>query len=204
MATSSPAGLDTSKLREEVSLIYARVATDPSGEFHFHHGADYAAEMLGYDRAELARLPKSATESFAGVGNPHAIGVVKSGATVLDVGCGAGTDLLLAAMHAGPNGRAVGVDMTHEMAEKARANARAASLSNVEVRIGDALELPMESVSADVVISNGVINLVPDKLKAFAEIHRVLKPGGRLQLADIVVARELSEEIRSDIDLWTG
>ena len=204
MATSCPVGLDTKKLRDEVSFIYARVAADPSGEFHFHRGPAYAAELLGYDAAELALLPAENTASFAGVANPHAISPLRAGETVVDIGCGAGMDLMLAARHVGPAGRAIGVDMTPAMAEKARAGARAAGLTNVEVRVGDALDLPVDDASVDVVISNGVINLTPDKEKAYAEIRRVLKPGGRLQLADIIVANELSEKIRSDIDLWTG
>jgi SAM-dependent methyltransferase len=204
MALSCPVGLDTKKLRDEVSFIYARVAADPGGDFHFHRGAQYAAEFLGYDAAELAALPPESPASFAGVANPHAIAAIEPGATVLDIGCGAGMDLLLAARRVGPRGRAIGVDMTPAMAEKAGASAKAAGLSNVEIRVGDALALPVEDASIDVVISNGVINLTPDKEKAYAEIFRVLKPGGRLQLGDIIVANELSESIRSDIDLWTG
>jgi ubiquinone/menaquinone biosynthesis C-methylase UbiE len=123
---------------------------------------------------------------------------------VVDIGCGAGTDLLLAARKVGASGKAIGVDMTPAMAEKTRAGARAMGLDHVEVRIGDALELPIDSGTVDVVISNGVINLTPDKDRAYAEAFRILKPGGRFQLADIIVANELSEKIRSDIDLWTG
>lgn len=204
MATSCPAGLDTRKLRDEVSFIYQRVAEDPSGDFHFHRGAHYATELLGYDAAELAELPPESPASFAGVANPHSIARLQPGETVLDIGCGAGMDLLLAARRVGQSGRAVGIDMTPAMAERARASSRAMGLSNVEVRLGDALELPVDDESVDVVISNGVINLVPDKEKAYAEIFRVLKPGGRLQLGDIIVAHELSEAVRNNIDLWTG
>ena len=204
MATSCPIGLDVDQLRREVSFIYARVADDPSGDFHFHRGADYAATLLGYDAAELAAIPASATASFAGVGNPHCVAPIEPGETVIDIGCGAGTDLLLAARRVGPRGKAIGVDMTPAMAERARASARAIGLDHVEIRIGDALELPIESETVDVVISNGVINLTPDKNRAYAEAFRVLRPGGRFQLADIIVANELSEKIRSDIDLWTG
>ncbi len=204
MATSCPIGLDTRKLRDEVSFIYARVAEDPGGDFHFHRGPAYAAEWLGYDPAELAAIPAESTASFAGVANPHAIQHLAAGETVLDIGCGAGMDLLLGARRVGPTGRAIGVDMTPAMADKARAAARAAGLANVEVRLGDALSLPLEDASVDVVISNGVINLTPDKELAYAEVRRVLKPGGRLQLADIIVGHELSEDIRNNIDLWTG
>ena len=204
MATSCPIGLDTKKLRDEVSFIYARVADEPGGDFHFHRGAEYAVEFLGYDAAALAALPPESPASFAGVANPHSIAPIQPGETVLDIGCGAGMDLLLAARLVGPGGRAIGVDMTPAMAAKARASALAAGLANVEVRIGDALTLPVDDASIDVVISNGVINLTPDKERAYAEIFRVLKPGGRLQLGDIIVANELSEDIRNNIDLWTG
>jgi arsenite methyltransferase len=204
LATSCPIGLDVDQLRREVSFIYARVAEDPSGDFHFHRGPGYAAELLGYDAAELAAIPAANSASFAGVGNPHAVAPVLAGETVVDIGCGAGTDLLLAARKVGAAGKAIGVDMTPAMADKTRAGARAMGLDHVEVRIGDALDLPVESGTVDVVISNGVINLTPDKDRAYAEAFRILKPGGRLQLADIIVANELSEKIRSDIDLWTG
>ncbi|TMB12594.1 MAG: methyltransferase domain-containing protein [Deltaproteobacteria bacterium] len=204
MAIACPVDLDIRKLRDEIRSIYARVASDPSGEFHFHRGPDYAAEFLRYDRAALAQLPVESTASFAGVANPHRIAPIEEGSVVVDIGCGAGMDLLLAAKSAGPRGRAIGIDMTEAMAEKARASARAAGLDNVEVRLGDAMSLPLEDASADVVISNGVLNLTSDKAVAFGEVFRVLKPGGRFLYADIVVANELSESIRKDVDLWTG
>jgi SAM-dependent methyltransferase len=204
MATSCPIALDVDQLRREVSFIYARVAEDPSGDFHFHRGPDYAASLLGYDAAELAAIPAANSASFAGVGNPMSVAAIGAGETVVDIGCGAGTDLLLAARKVGPQGKAIGVDMTPAMADRARAGAREMGLDHVEVRVGDALELPVESRTADVVISNGVINLTPDKDRAYAEAFRILKPGGRFQLADIIVANELSEKIRSDIELWTG
>ena len=204
MAIACPVDLDIRKLRDEIRSIYARVASDPSGEFHFHRGPDYAAEFLRYDRAALAQLPAQSTASFAGVANPHRIAPIEEGSVVVDIGCGAGMDLLLAAKSAGPRGRAIGIDMTESMAEKARASARAAGLDNVEVRLGDAMSLPLEDSSADVVISNGVLNLTSDKSVAFGEVFRVLKPGGRFLYADIVVANELSESIRKDVDLWTG
>ena len=202
MAITCPVNLDAMVLRREISTIYARVAEDPNGSFHFHRGPGYAAEFLGYDAAELAELPGETTASFAGVGNPCAIGPIAAGETVVDIGCGAGMDLLLAARRVGPSGRAIGVDMTDAMIERARASAGA--YPQVEVRKGDAMALPVESGSVDVVISNGVLNLVAEKEAAFAEIARVLRPGGRLQLADIVVEAELGEDVRSNIDLWTG
>jgi arsenite methyltransferase len=204
MALSCPIGLDVERLKEEVSKIYARVASDPGGEFHFHRGLRYAVEMLGYSEAELRALPEEATAPFAGVANPHAIAPIEPGSVVLDIGSGAGMDLLLAAKHVGPAGRAIGVDVTPEMIARARAAAASAGATNVEIREGSAEALPAESASVDVVISNGVLNLAADKARAFSEIVRVLRPGGRLQLGDIVVASELSERIRSDIDLWTG
>ncbi|MEK6608136.1 MAG: methyltransferase domain-containing protein [Myxococcota bacterium] len=204
MAIACPVDLDTRKLRAEIQSIYAQVAADPSGEFHFHRGPDYAAELLGYDAKALATLPAQSTASFAGVANPHRMGPIGEGAVVLDIGCGAGMDLLLAARSVGPSGRAIGVDMTEAMAERARASAKAAGLGNVEVRLGDAATLPLEDGCVDVVISNGVLNLTPDKSVAYGEVFRVLRPGGRFLYADIVVASELSESVRRDVELWTG
>lgn len=204
MPVACPVDLDAQKLRTEVSTIYARVALEPSGQFHFHRGPVYATEFLNYDPAELAALPADCTASFAGVGNPHRIAPIRPGETVLDIGSGAGMDLLLAARRVGPAGRAIGVDMTDGMVERARRSAAAAGLRQVEVRKGDATRLPVEDASVDVVISNGVLNLVPEKEKAFSEIFRVLRPGGRLQLADVVVEVELTEDDRSNIDLWAG
>ena len=184
--------------------MYSRVATSPDGEFHFHRGPHYAATMLGYDAAELAALPSEVTSSFAGVGNPHAVNTIPAGATVVDIGCGAGTDLLLAARRTGPRGRAIGVDMTEAMRTRAMNGAAAAGLGNVEVRNGDATRLPIEDRSVDVVISNGVLNLVPEKERAIAEIARILKPGGRVQIADIIIGEILPDSALRDIDLWTG
>src|SRR5262245_37610431 len=204
MAIACPVDLDTLKLRSEIRSMYARVATDPSGAFHFHRGPEYAVQRLRYDATELARLPRSVTESFAGVGNPHAIGRLQEGATVVDIGSGAGTDLLLAAFQVGPRGRAIGVDMTEAMRKRASAGASACRLTHVDVREGEATALPIDDESADVVISNGVLNLVTEKEDALAEIRRVLKPGGRVQIADIVIGFELPDSARRDIDLWTG
>jgi SAM-dependent methyltransferase len=184
--------------------MYSRVAEAPEGAFHFHRGPEYAAARLGYDATELAFLPAEVAASFAGVGNPHAIGRIAEGAVVLDIGCGAGTDLLLAARRVGPGGRAIGVDMTAAMRRRAAAGAAACGLENVEVRDGDATRLPVEDRSVDVVISNGVLNLVPDKPRAVREIARVLKPGGRAQIADIVIGEVLPDSALRDIDLWTS
>jgi SAM-dependent methyltransferase len=204
MALACPIDLDVSRLRAEIQTIYARVATSPDGEFHFHRGPAYAAAVLGYAPADLAALPPDVTASFAGIGNPHAIGPLEAGATVLDIGCGAGTDLLLAARRVGPRGRAIGVDMTAGMRARAAAGATACGLTNVELRDGDATRLPVEDGSVDIVIANGVLNLVPEKDRAIAEIARVLRPGGRVHIADIVIGQALPESAQRDIDLWAG
>jgi arsenite methyltransferase len=204
MAIACPLDLDTLRLRAEIRSVYARVASEPSGSFHFHRGPAYAAEMLGYDAKALGTLPANATASFAGVANPHRLAPISPGSTVVDIGCGAGMDLLLAAQAVRPDGRAIGIDMTEAMAETARSGARTAGLENVEIRLGDALALPVDSETADFVISNGVLNLTPDKREAFGEVFRVLKPGGQFLYGDIIVASELSESIRRNIDLWTG
>lgn len=204
MALACPVDLDVVRLRTEIESIYARVAEDPSGDFHFHRGAAYAASMLDYDATALATLPPETTASFAGVANPFIAGAPSPGDVVVDVGSGAGTDALLAARYVGPKGRVIGVDPTDAMLAKARAAAAQTGAAHVEFRKGSAEALPVESGSVDVVISNGVVNLAADKHPVFREIVRVLRPGGRLQLADIIVATELSEGARRDIDLWTG
>ena len=204
MAVSCPMGFDVTTLRAEVQTMYSRVATSPDGEFHFHRGPRFAATVLGYDAAELAALPTEVTASFAGIGNPHAIGPIPAGAIVIDIGCGAGTDLLLAARRVGATGVAIGVDMTEAMRRRATQGASASGLDNVDVRSGDATRLPVDDRSIDAVISNGVLNLVPEKVLAIAEIARVLKPGGRVQIADIIIGEVLPDSALRDIDLWTG
>ena len=204
MPISCPVDFDVKSLRLEVKAMYSRVAAATQGEFHFNIGPTYAASMLGYDAVELSLLPAIVTSSFAGVANPHAIAPLPVGATVVDIGCGAGTDLLLAARHVGPTGRAIGVDMTEAMRSRATEGARYCGLPNVDVRAGDATTLPIEDGSVDVVISNGVLNLVPEKERAIAEIARILKPKGRVQIGDIIIGTELDEEALADVDLWTG
>jgi SAM-dependent methyltransferase len=204
MAIACPLDLDTAQLRREIQTIYSRVASDPSSEFHFHRGPAYAVERLGYDDVALAALPSEATASFAGVANPHRIAPLTQNVSVVDIGCGAGMDLLLAAKAVGRGGRAIGVDMTEAMAQRARSAAGSIGLDHVEVRIGDALDLPIESDTVDFVMSNGVLNLAPDKRQAFGEVFRILKAGGQFLYGDIVVSSELSESTRRDIDLWTG
>jgi SAM-dependent methyltransferase len=204
MSLSCPIDLDVLMLRREVAAMYTSVAAAPEGTFHFHRGPAYAVGTLGYDADALSRLPIDVTARFAGIGNPHAIAPLPAGATVLDVGCGAGTDLLLAALLVGPKGAAIGVDMTHAMRAVASDGARICALTNVDVREGDATALPVDDRGVDVVISNGVLNLVPEKERAITEIARVLRPGGRLQIADITIGEQLPESAVRDIDLWTG
>jgi ubiquinone/menaquinone biosynthesis C-methylase UbiE len=205
MATACPLNFNATYLREQVRSTYDRVARDPSGDYHFHRGPEYAHRFLGYDAEELAALPELSTARFAGVGNPLAIGPIAAGATVLDHACGAGTDLLLAARRVGPQGRAIGIDMTPAMIECAKQAARQAGLAHIaEFRRGYFESLPVDDGSVDVVLSNGVLNLSPDKHEVLSEVFRVLKPGGQLYLADVVVQQELSMEARSNPDLWAA
>lgn len=195
--------VDTEQLRAQVREKYREVATDPQRTFHFHTGRPLAAR-LGYDPAVFDALPNRAVESFAGVGNPFALRHLESGERVVDVGSGAGFDSFIAAGQVGASGAVIGVDMTAEMLEKSSSSARELGLEHVEFRDGFAEALPIEDAWADVVISNGVINLCADKRAAFAEIHRALRPGGWLQFADIANGRPLPPEALRDIDLWTG
>jgi len=200
-ATEIPVDVDV--LREEIRKTYTDVSTDQEQEFIFPTGRGWAQD-LGYPEPELSRVPDATVESFAGVANHWTLGRVEPGATVLDLGCGAGTDLLIAAQMAGPEGRAIGVDMTSAMLDRARASAAEMGLANVELHESLIESLPLEDASVDVVISNGVIDLIPDKDAVFDEIDRVLRPGGRLQIADVVIHHEVSEDARKRIDLWTG
>lgn len=195
--------LDIGTLRDAIQDEYEEVATCPSKGFHFHLGR-VLADRLGYPAEWVDALPDSVVESFAGVGNPFALGELRPGELVLDLGSGAGFDAILAARQVGPAGWVIGIDMTPAMLEKARANAALLGLANVDFREGYIEQLPVADASVDVIISNGVINLAPDKDVVFAEAYRALKPGGRLQIADIIVQREVPESARKDIDLWTG
>lgn len=194
--------LDTELLKCEIKKTYAAVSQEPERDFVFPTGRAWA-EDLRYPE-ELARIPDTAAESFAGVANPWELGRLAPGERVVDLGSGAGTDSLIAAQMVGPAGHVTGVDMTPEMLAKARAAAAEMDAANVEFVEGEVERLPLGDESVDVVISNGVIDLVPDKDAVFAEIHRVLRPGGRIQLADVTIQQPVSEEVKRNIDLWTG
>ena len=195
--------VDPETLRYEVREKYREVAEKPDGDYHFHTGRRLAARC-GYDTAMVDALPDIAVESFVGVGNPFALRALQTGERVVDVGSGAGFDSFLASDAVGPSGRVVGVDMTPEMLERSRRTAVEMGADNVEFRDGLCEELPVEDGWADVVIANGVLNLVAAKQQAFAEIRRVLRPGGVLQYADIANGQPVPEEAIRDIDLWTA
>jgi SAM-dependent methyltransferase len=195
--------LDLAELRAAIREEYMAVALKPEQGFHFHTGRPLAG-LLGYSDEGLTGIPETSIESFAGTGNPFSLGQLRSGERVLDVGCGAGIDSLIAAKMVGPTGQVIGVDMTPAMLNKARRAAIEAGLTNVEFREGYAEALPVPDGWADVVISNGVLNLMPDKAAALSEIARVLKPTGRLQIGDILVQKAVPEDAKSDISLWTG
>ncbi|MBT3398822.1 MAG: methyltransferase domain-containing protein [Rhodospirillaceae bacterium] len=195
--------VDPDALREEVKAKYREVAVDPHGEFHFHTGRPLA-RRLGYDDAIVDSLPDAAVESFAGVGNPFSLQPLGPGEKVVDIGSGGGFDCFVAAQQVGPEGQVVGIDMTEEMLSKSRQTAAEMGCDQASFREGLIEEMPIEDGWADVVISNGVINLCPDKAQVFAEIYRVLKPGGRLQYADIANGNPVPEAAVADIDLWTA
>lgn len=195
--------LDVDTLREAIQEEYAEVANHPTKGFHFHTGRPLA-HILEYRDEWLEGIPESSIESFAGTGNPFGMGELRPGERAVDVGCGAGIDSLIAGKMVGPEGRVIGVDMTQVMLEKARVAADEAGLENVEFHQSYAEELPVPDGWADVVISNGVLNLMPDKPSVLGEMFRALKPGGRLQIGDILVQKPVPEGARRKIDLWTG
>jgi arsenite methyltransferase len=198
-----PQDLDIGQLREAIQQEYDLVAREPERGFHFHTGRPLA-RMLDYDDVWLERVPEDSIASFAGTGNPFRLGVLAHGEQVVDVGSGAGLDSLIAAHMVGSDGRVIGVDMTPAMLARARQSAAASALQNIEFRDGYAEALPVPDDWADVVISNGVLNLAPDKAAALGEMQRVLKPGGRLQIADILVQKPVPASAKRKIDLWTG
>lgn len=194
---------DAEVLRSQVRAKYRQVAVAPNDRYHFHTGRPLAAR-LGYDQGAVDELPDRAVESFAGVGNPFSLRPLETGERVVDIGSGAGFDSFVAAGQVGPMGRVVGVDMTAEMLTKSRQTAADLGCEHVEFRDGLAEALPVEDGWADVVISNGVINLCADKRAVFDEVRRVLRPGGWLQFADIANGRPVPVEAMRDVDLWTG
>ena len=203
MANVEEIGIDLQELRDAIREEYQSVACEPRKGYHFHTGRPLAA-ILGYRDEWLEGIPEESIESFAGTGSPFSMGELKPGEHVVDVGSGAGIDSLIAARMVMPGGHVVGVDMTQAMLDKGKAAAVDAGLQNVEFKLGYGEELPVEDGYADVVISNGVLNLMPDKIGALREMSRVLKPGGRLQIADILVQKPVSEGAKKRIELWTG
>ena len=201
--TTETLAVNPSVLRDEVKKKYRDVACNPHGEYHFHTGRPLA-RRLGYDQAVVGEMPDSAVESFAGVANPFALRALARGEKVVDAGSGAGFDSFIAAHQVGPQGRVVGVDMLAEMLEKSRDTAKRMGLRNVEFREGILEELPVEDGWADVIVSNGVINLCADKKRVFGELWRVLRPGGWLQFGDIANGKPVPESAIANIDLWTA
>jgi len=196
-------GLDVDELRLAIQKEYALVAAEPEQDFHFHTGRRLAA-IVGYEEEWLDGVPEATIASFAGTGNPFSLGALNPGEHVVDVGCGAGIDSMIAARMVAPTGSVVGVDMTPAMIEKARAGGNEAGLDNLEFRQALAEALPVADNWADVVISNGVLNLFPDKLAGLQEMARVLKPSGRLQIGDILVQKAVPQKGKQDINLWKG
>jgi arsenite methyltransferase len=201
-ATEPP--VDVEALRKEIQKTYTEVSSQSGEQFIFPTGRTWA-EQLGYPEPELSKVPDDTVQSFAGVANPHVLGRIDEGAVVLDLGCGAGTDLLIAAQMVGPSGHVIGVDMTPSMLRAAAASARKMGLAH-RVELHESLIecLPLPDGEVDIVISNGVIDLLPDKELVFDELDRVLKPGGRVQIADVCIHTEVSDDARKRIDLWTG
>jgi arsenite methyltransferase len=194
--------IDVDLLKQEIKKTYALLSQEPEKDFVFPTGRAWA-EDLDYP-PELANVPEAAAESFAGVANPFSLGRLEPGERVADLGCGAGTDTLVAAQMVAPDGFVTGIDMTPEMLGKARTAKGELGVTNVDFVEGEIERLPFEDGTVDVVISNGVIDLVPDKDAVFDEIFRVLKSGGRIQIADVTIQNPVSEAGRRDIDLWTG
>lgn len=195
--------VDPAALREEVKNKYRDVASKPDGEYHFHTGRRLA-QRLGYDPAVVDSMPDAAVESFAGVANPFSLRSLEQGEKVVDAGSGGGFDCFVAAHQTGPQGQIVGIDMLPEMLEKSRTSAEIMGLKNVQFREGLLEEIPLEDAWADVIISNGVINLCADKKRVFAELRRLLRPGGWLQFGDIANGKPVPDSAVRNIDLWTA
>ena len=203
MKVPSKPAVDIDALRDAIQEEYETVASEPKKGFHFHTGHSHT-QRVGYNEDWLKGVPEGSIASFAGTGNPFSLGELRPGEQVVDVGCGAGIDSLIAARMVGVEGQVIGIDITEGMVKKARNSAGEAGVKNAEFRQGYGEKLPVDDGWADVVISNGVLNLMPDKLTALSEMARVLKPEGRLQIADIVVQKAVSENAKESIDLWTG
>lgn len=194
---------DRKRIKEGITAKYGKVAVSPEANFKYSTGLA-GLEGQNYDPGILKVLPEEVLASYCGVGNPFSLGTIKKGETVLDIGCGAGVDTLVAAIMSGSEGKVVGIDLTSEMLDRARANLEKTSLGNVSFQEGSAEDLPFSEASFDVVISNGVFNLVPNKTKALKEVFRVLKPNGRFLLADQVLTTEQPADTGSMIENWAG
>lgn len=203
MATPQSINISVEKLLDAIKREYSNVAIHPEKEYHFHTGRA-ALDRIEYDQVLYAFVPEENITSFAGTGNPFSLGPINDGDVVVDVGSGSGFDALIASQMVGPEGRVVGIDMTHEMLSKARSGAKNMGANNIEFREGYADQLPLPANFADVLISNGVLNLSPDKEKTLRDWARVLKPGGRLYIGDILVSERIPQEALDDISLWTG
>lgn len=194
--------LDVTQIQEAVRKKYAEVSRSVEGKFQYPTGRT-GVEALGYDPSFLGHLPDELVESFCGVGNPFSLGPIKLGESILDVGCGAGFDLIVASRLVGPTGLVCAVDLTPEMVERAQTNLRRAGVSNGQVHCAGSEEIPYADSTFDVVISNGVLNLSPEKETSFSEIYRVLKPHGRLQFADIVLKEDLPSQVATSLEAWS-
>lgn len=201
--SQSISNISDATLRDAIKKEYENVAIYPDKGYHFHTGRE-AANRIGYDKTLYDAVPEKNIASFAGTGNPFNLGPINPGDVIVDVGSGSGFDSLIASQMVGHKGRVIGIDMTPAMLKKARSGASKMGATNVEFREGHAEELPFPGEFADVIISNGVLNLTPDKKKTLSEWKRVLKPGGRLYIGDILVAKPIPQSALEDISLWTG
>lgn len=204
MSTPIEVNLDINEIRQAIRNEYELVANEPEHGFHFHTGRPLLTDILDYEEAWLEGIADEAIDSSAGTGNPFALGKLEPGERVVDIGSGAGIDSLIAAKMVGPEGEVIGIDMTPAMLAKAETAADLSGIDNVSFSLGFAEDLPVDDGWADVVISNGVLNLFPNKAAGLSEMARVLKPGGRLQIADILVDRPVPAGAKSNIELWTG